>query len=252
MVETTSDRFLDGAVHILQPKAHHHRAGLDAVLLAASVPADVVGAVADLGAGVGTAGLCLAQRLPHLSVTLVERDATLVELAHRNAVPFGSRVHVIMADLLLPAKQREAAGLVPASADIILANPPFHPAGRIRPSPDQPKADAYILGAEEHLGWVKAAAHLGRGKAQLYLIIRADDISAWLTALQGRFGGVEITPLHPKAELPATRLLLRAIKGSKAPLQLWPGLALHGADGTYCAPIQSALSGAALAAFPQI
>jgi len=48
------------------------RAGLDAVMLAAAVPD---GATAlELGAGAGTASLCLAARLPSIAITGIEID----------------------------------------------------------------------------------------------------------------------------------------------------------------------------------
>ncbi|MCU0955509.1 MAG: hypothetical protein MUC37_13135 [Hyphomicrobium sp.] len=54
---TTEDAFLGGRLRILQP-ARGYRAGMDAVLLAASVESGY-GTVLDCGAGVGTAGLCV-------------------------------------------------------------------------------------------------------------------------------------------------------------------------------------------------
>ena len=67
----TEDEFLGGQLRLLQPR-HGYRAGMDAVLLAASVPAEPGQAVLDLGCGVGTAGLCLARRVEGLRITGVE------------------------------------------------------------------------------------------------------------------------------------------------------------------------------------
>ena len=39
-------------------------------------------------------------------------------------------------------------------------------------------------------------------------------------------------PIHPRDGSPATRLILRGIKGSRAPLQIRAGLVLHNADGS--------------------
>lgn len=83
----TDDAFLGGRLRLLQP-AGSYRAGIDGVLLAATVEAggsaQPVQAL-DVGAGVGVVGLCLAQRLTHVRITMVERDPTLVALARSNS-----------------------------------------------------------------------------------------------------------------------------------------------------------------------
>jgi tRNA1(Val) A37 N6-methylase TrmN6 len=40
-----------------------------------------------------------------------------------------------------------------------------------------------------------------------------------------------VRPVHPFADAPAKRVLVRAIKTGKAPLQLLPPLILHARDG---------------------
>ena len=99
----TRDAFLGGAIYVLQPKAGY-RAGLDAVLLAAACPvgpgfSSGVGgeSVLDCGAGVGTAALCIAARVPSARLTLVEREPELVALARDNISANGfeiGRAHV--------------------------------------------------------------------------------------------------------------------------------------------------------------
>ncbi|MER2607122.1 MAG: SAM-dependent methyltransferase, partial [Siculibacillus sp.] len=69
-MDTTLDRFLDGRLLLEQPVKGHHRAGLDAMLLAACVPETAEGVVVDLGAGIGTAGLAVAVRAPGVRVRL--------------------------------------------------------------------------------------------------------------------------------------------------------------------------------------
>ena len=56
----TRDAFLGGLVQLLQPaRGTGHRAGLDAVYLAAAVDPSTTGHVLDLGSGSGAAGFCL-------------------------------------------------------------------------------------------------------------------------------------------------------------------------------------------------
>jgi tRNA1(Val) A37 N6-methylase TrmN6 len=62
VLELTEDAFLGGQLRVRQLKSGH-RAGHDAVLLAAATPARPGDRVADLGAGVGVAGLAVARRV---------------------------------------------------------------------------------------------------------------------------------------------------------------------------------------------
>jgi len=62
-----------------------------------------------------------------------------------------------------------------------------------------------------------------------------------LAALAGRFRGAIITPLHPRAGEPATRVLVQAVKGSRAPLQLRAGLVLHGPGNDFLPEIAAVL-----------
>ena len=115
------DRFLGGRFAVVQPLRGHHRAGHDAILLAAAVPADATGTVVDLGAGVGTAGFAVAVRCPGVSVVLAEIDPHVAGcaragLALAENAAFAGRVRVVEADVTGPARQRRDAGLVPGMA----------------------------------------------------------------------------------------------------------------------------------------
>ena len=66
-IEAVENGFLDGKLRILQP-AEGYRAATDTMLLAATVPVKPEQSVLDLGCGVGTASLCLGQRMPGLDL----------------------------------------------------------------------------------------------------------------------------------------------------------------------------------------
>ncbi len=80
MSDTTEDTLLDGRVRLRQPR-QGFRAGLDAVLLAAFVPARTGERVLEAGCGSGAAFLCLAARVPGLRIAAVERDPAMAALA---------------------------------------------------------------------------------------------------------------------------------------------------------------------------
>src|ERR1700704_5934801 len=83
-LDVSEDAFLGGQLRLRQLKSGH-RAGHDAVLLAAGTPAPPGDRVADLGAGIGVAGLSVARRVGGIGLVLVEIDPTLSELARGNA-----------------------------------------------------------------------------------------------------------------------------------------------------------------------
>jgi tRNA1(Val) A37 N6-methylase TrmN6 len=251
--ETTVDAFLGGRVEAVQPARGHHRSGLDAVILAAALGQGARGRVVDLGAGAGVAGFSLAARAPGVSVVLVEREAELVACARQalerptNAA-FAARVEPVQGDILTGAT-RKAAGLLPAQFDHALMNPPFHDPGRVRVSPDDLRARAHVLEESGLDAWFRAAAALVRPRGTLAAILPADRLPDVLMACDGRFGGLAVLPLHPRGDEPAVRVLVRGVKGSRAPIRLLPGLVLHGETGSVFRPGPAAIlrDGASLA-----
>ena len=239
VAEVSEDAFLGGALTLVQPRAGH-RGGLDAVLLAASVPATPGDTVLDLGAGVGTAGLAVLARVPDTRALLVERDARPMTLAARNVAANGmdERAEVLCRDIEAPGGA-QGAGIDQGSVDHALANPPFFSAGEMRASPDAGRSDAHVhdRGRSEGLErWCAFAAGAVRSGGTLTLIHRADALPDVLEAMDGRFGGVRVTPVHPRPGEDAIRVLVQGAKGSRAPLVIAPALILHGPSGSAFAP----------------
>src|SRR5579863_4589263 len=144
---TSDDAVLGGRLVLRQPLSGH-RVGHDAILLAAATSARAGDHAVDLGAGVGAAGLALAQRIDGLSVTLVEIDPALAALAGENAAHngLGERVRAACLDVAAPAAAFAAAGLPPGAADCVLMNPPFNAAQN--PSPDRGRRLAHVAANE--------------------------------------------------------------------------------------------------------
>ena len=203
---TTTDDFLGGRIQIVQPKSGH-RAGSDAVFLAAAVPVEKGARVLEAGAGVGVAGLCLLARLPMLEVTAVEVDQDLCALARENAGRngFADRFTAIEADVTAPAKLLRTAGLVREGYDHVIANPPYFAEGAVRAAPEPARAVAHVMGHGQLGRWVRFLTTMAAPKATLTLIHRPEYLGELLGLLQGRFGDVAVFPLFPKAHEPATR-----------------------------------------------
>jgi tRNA1(Val) A37 N6-methylase TrmN6 len=233
--ETTEDRLLGGAVTLLQPR-RGHRAGTDAVLLAglAEVRPDEV--VADLGAATGAVGLMAAVRHPSARVLLVERDPDLAGLARRNLALNGmeDRGNIVEADVFWPPQARRESGLVPGSVDLVLTNPPFFE-GESRPSPEKLRRAAHEMEGGTLGDWMGSAADLLRHKGRLVAIYRADGLQRCLGALERAFGSVVVTPIQPRAGEDASRILVAAVKGGRAPLRIAAPFVLHEAGGGFTA-----------------
>jgi tRNA1(Val) A37 N6-methylase TrmN6 len=227
----TEDLLLGGRVRLVQPGTGH-RAGTDAVLLAASAAVKPGDVVVDVGAATGAVGLMAAARERGARFIFVERDPHLAELCRRNCRDNGVEGELAVADVL-DKGSRLAVGLNPDSADLVLTNPPFLEEGQARISPDRGRAAAHALPAGGLEAWLKACAGLLKPKGRLVMIHRADRVAECLQILEKWLGGLELRFVHPSADRPAIRFLVSGIKGSRAPVSILPPLILNGPDGHF-------------------
>jgi tRNA1(Val) A37 N6-methylase TrmN6 len=228
--DVTADAFLGGQLLLRQLKSGH-RAGHDAMLLAAATPARRGDHVVDFGAGVGAAGLAVARRVSGIDLVLVEIDPTLGALARANAAENGLSADVIVLDVQASADAFAAVGLVPDSAEIVLMNPPFNDSTRHRASPDKVREIAHMASATTLESWIHAARRVLKPKGMLTLIWRADAIAEVLAALERGFGSIEILPVHVDVRSPAMRILVRATKGGRAPTRIHAAVLLNDESG---------------------
>lgn len=231
---TTDDRLLGGRVMLRQP-AHGYRVAIDPVFLAAAVPARAGARVVELGAGVGAASLCLAVRVPEAAVVGIELMEPLVTLGRQNIQNNGleGRVDLLVGDIrdVLPA----------ASFDHAMANPPFVEAGRGRRSPNPLKGAANIEGDADLRAWVEAAFRAVRPGGTVTFIHSAERLAELAARFSEGGGGIAVFPLWAKAGADATRVLIQATKGSRAPARLTPGLVLHEPGGAYSGAAEAVL-----------
>jgi tRNA1(Val) A37 N6-methylase TrmN6 len=241
--DITEDAFLGGRLRLLQPRTGH-RAGHDAILLAAATDARAAERVVEFGAGVGAAGLALATRITGIDLTLVEMDERLVGLAGENAALNRIACRTIALDIEAKAEAFSAACLGPDSADCVLMNPPFNDQARHQPSPDSGRRAAHEARSSTLDIWVHAARRLLKPGGTLTLIWRADGLGDVLAALGRGFGGIAVLPVHPGSDAAAIRVLVRAVKGSAAALTLLPAFVLNDDAGRATRQAEAVLRGA--------
>ena len=222
----SEDSFLGGALHVLQPQTGY-RAGMDAVLLGASVSATTGQRVLDVGCGVGTASLCLARRIGDVSVTGLELQPALHELATQNAVNNGldQRVTFVRGDV------SRKGGVLPArSFDHVISNPPYiaETSGRRSGSQhaDLSKRESEVTLTE----WIEAMLYWVKERGHITIIHRADRLHEIIEALTPRIGGLRVCPVWPKPGREANRVVVQGRREAKAGLSLLPGITVHDQD----------------------
>jgi tRNA1(Val) A37 N6-methylase TrmN6 len=232
----TRDAFLGGRLTLSQP-AKGFRAGLDSVLLGAAVPAGTK-SVLDLGAGVGTAGLVALAMGRADQVILAERDEETVRLARQNIADngLGERAEVIAVDVTASGAARRAAGLADNGYSAVIANPPYFASGQGTLASMPSRADARHMAVSELELWARCAASAAMAGGLVTFVYPAPGLGALLAALEPRFGGLTILPLSPRPGAAATRVLIRGVKGSRAPLTLLATRNMHGVEGNGFAP----------------
>ena len=237
--EVVENALLDGRVRLRQP-ARGYRAGMDAALLAAAVPAAPGERVFEAGCGAGGALMQVAARRPGVSLTGLERESPMAALAERNAALNGvaDRVSILNGDV---AAGFAALGLKPF--DWAISNPPFFDDPGALRAPAPGKTAAWM--ADDGLAaWTGLLLKAVREGGRIVVIHRADRLADLLGLLAPKAGSFAIRPVHPFADQPAKRVLVQAIKTGKAPLRLLPPLVLHDrTDAKHTAEAEAVLRG---------
>ncbi len=218
---------MGGRVRLRQP-LRGYRAGLDAALLAAAVEAAPAERVLEAGCGAGGALVPAALRSPDARFTGVERDAAALALARENIALNGldGRARALAGDV---GEGFRALGL--ERFDAAFANPPFFddPAALRAPALERRGAWMADDGLDAWCAFLLAAVRDG---GRITMVHRADRLGDLLSGLGAKAGALAVRPVHPFADAPAKRVLVRAVRGARAPLRLLPALVLHERGGS--------------------
>jgi tRNA1(Val) A37 N6-methylase TrmN6 len=230
----TEDAFLGGRLRILQPE-RGYRAGIDAVFLAAAIPANGGETIFEAGIGAGAAALCLISRTPAIHVTGMEVAARYAMMCEENAKRngFGHLLKVIHGDVK-EALRKDLAHL-PQHGTFAhaYANPPYFEDGKVTASPSLLKAQAHSFGPDDLEVWIKVMSLMVSLRGTVTLIHRAESLGKILGAMDEKFGDIRVAPLYAREGTAASRVIVQGVKGSKAPMQLLPGLVLHGEGNSF-------------------
>ena len=224
-LDTTLDGFLNRRITLEQPEKGF-RAGSDTVLLAAAVPA-TKGRVLDTGCGVGGAMLCLAARVPGLTITGVEVQPELAALCRSNITR-----NALKADLSV--EEGDVTRFVASEPfDHVIMNPPYHAEATHDVSPNIIKRTANTEKEGDLPAWIASASRNLKADGILTLIQRSDRQDEILGYLNQGFGRTDVLPLLPKPDAAPKRIIIRAYKGGSSRITQCQPLVLRKSDGGY-------------------
>ena len=222
-MRVSTDDFLGGQLRIRQP-IKGYRAGIDPVLLAASIDAKPGDSALELGCGVGTALLCLGRRVPGVRLSGVEVQTDYAELARQNAAENDLDARIFSADI-----RHMPEALTQEQFTHVFANPPYFDRTASVPSEDAARETA--LGEGMPLAeWVRIAARRTAPKGYVTIIHRAERLPDLLSAAADHLGSLEVLPLIPRPARAAKLVLIRGRKGGRADFQLHAPWVLHAGD----------------------
>ena len=224
--DLTRDDFLGGKLKIWQPKVGY-RAGVDPVILAASVQAKPGETVLELGCGVGVAALCLAARVPDLTVTGVELQPAYASLAKRNAQDNGLNFEVVQSDLrALPADLRQQR------FHHVMMNPPYFDRAAGTAATDAGR-DIAFAGETALADWITIGAKRVGPRGYLILIQRMERLPEVLAALEGRLGAIVVRPIAGRRDRAPELFILQARQEGRAAFRMAPALVMHAGDAHF-------------------
>lgn len=235
--DLTEGHLLGGKVRYAQPR-QGFRSGLEPVLLAAAIPARDGQRVVEGGSGSGATLLCLAARVRSVQGLGIEQDPIAAAAARHNAASNG------WVNLEFRIGNLESLGEL-HGFDHACANPPYH-SGAGTPSPDPVRQAAKAAGPDTLSEWAGVLARSLRGRGTLTFVLPTGALPAAMAAFAA--AGCPPTaglPFWPRHGEPARLVLLRGVKGSRAPFRLLPGKVLHTADGVFTEEAEEILRGGA-------
>jgi len=226
----TVDDLLHGELKIIQRKKGV-RYSADALLLAHfSLPFVDGKRVLDMGCGNGVVALIIAQRGSPKSVTGVEIQQGLYELARRNAElnRTDPPVKVVLADAI------DMADTIPKkSMDIVVTNPPFRRAGSGRVSPDPERAISRHEIRMDLPGWFDSAIRVTGTDGTIFLVYPVSEQKRLEKAVREK--GLHIARRQYALDRPEgrKRLVLVMITSGKCETEELPAIPIETEDGKF-------------------
>jgi len=216
----TKDSFLGGRIKIWQPKKGY-RAGIDPILLAASVNVSEGQKVLDLGCGVGTASFALGYRVKNIELYGIEIQKVVADLANLNSEENGIELKLECSNI-----NNLSSNITNKSFDHVIANPPYFDR--------KTSVRSTNLAKEKSFGdtcpisdWLKVAAKRAKPKGFVHFIVRSDRLPEMFSNMPNSLGSLVITPILSRKNENAKLTILHAKKNGRAGFIISSPIILH-------------------------
>lgn len=223
-MEYSQDDFLGGKIKLLQ-SLDGYRATSDAITLAAAISELKSNSrILDVGAGTGAVSLALACRLKEVSILGIELQKEYVKIANQNAElnNYTDRVQFLQGDIF------ENNTLVNQNFDCVISNPPFMDKADYA-SPDSARDKTR---REVNLKkWIEFCVRRTKDYGIVCLITKPDKLTEVLEVLSLKTGAIKVYPIYSKPNIAARKVVVMAVKSSKAKLEIMPAIVLHEMNG---------------------
>ena len=220
MNEFTKDSFLGGGIRIWQPKKGY-RAGIDPILLAASVNVSAGQKVLDLGCGVGTASFAIGYRVKNVELYGIEIQKVFADLADLNSKENGIEFQVECNNI-----SNLSSNITSKNFDHVIANPPYFDRKSsvrgINVSKEKSFGDTRPISE-----WLKVAAKRAKPKGFVHFIVRSDRLMEIFTNMPNSLGSLVITPVISRKNENAKLTILHAKKNGRAGFIISSPIVLH-------------------------
>ena len=204
--------------------------GTDAVLLAHFAQTAGSECAVDLGTGSGILPILMCARNPELTITGIEIQPRLADMAQRSAELNGlsGRVSIVCGDL------KDAPRLAGRGVDVVVANPPYE-----RADSGKPSGRRHVDIAKRELcctlkDVVGAAARLLRTGGRLYMIYRTERFAELMQCMrEARVEPKRIRLVSQREGEAPNFALVEGRRGAGPGLAFLPQLAVYEPDGAY-------------------
>jgi tRNA1(Val) A37 N6-methylase TrmN6 len=228
--EEKVEDLLHGKLKILQ-KEKGYRFSVDPLLLADFVRVAPEDKVIDLGTGSGVLPLILAERTQAKSITGVEIQPEMADMASRSVKmnKLGRKIKIIEADLKKLAEQFKAE-----SFDVVLSNPPYIPMGAGKLNPQKDKAIARHEVAVQLDDVVTSAKYLVKEKGAFYLVYPAARFVDLVVSMRNHnLEPKEVQFVHSNENSAAKLVLVKAVRGGGTEMKVGAPLYIYNLEGDY-------------------